>query len=245
MVAEEYRRLLERSERRRVAQGCHPPHGGPHDRRDRRAARLRPPNRGPATGLDPPHPGGGFAVNWRHFWHKLRRVRTSTLWGQAQSLPPDGPFRDRHARHVPPERGTSFPDDAALTPATVTETGTVQTRKDIRPRSNRLVPNLTTPSVRSFPLNEPEPLDASQLDIDLMRRIDAVCRRFEADWRDGARRHSMTTWPTCPSEARRGLRAELGSPGARAAPVGGARCAPAAGRPHVPSPRRRHGRPWR
>ena len=37
-------------------------------------------------------------------------------------------------------------------------------------------------------MNEPEPLDASQLDIELMRQIDAVCRRFEGDWLAGARR---------------------------------------------------------
>jgi WD40 repeat protein len=34
-------------------------------------------------------------------------------------------------------------------------------------------------------VSEPEPLGASQLDVDLMRQIDAVCRRFEADHRAG------------------------------------------------------------
>jgi hypothetical protein len=36
-------------------------------------------------------------------------------------------------------------------------------------------------------VSEPEPLDASQLDLELMRKIDVVCRRFEAAWRAGAR----------------------------------------------------------
>ena len=34
------------------------------------------------------------------------------------------------------------------------------------------------------------------LDIELARRIDAVCRRFEADWREGANRASRTIWST-------------------------------------------------
>ena len=68
------------------------------------------------------------------------------------------------------------------------------------------------------------------LDIDLARRIDEVCRRFEADWRRGT--------PT----AHRGLSGRhlrrgpartagrTGGPGARAAPVGGDGRAPR-GRP--------------
>lgn len=46
--------------------------------------------------------------------------------------------------------------------------------------------NLTTTSARSFPLSEPETLGVSQFDIELMRHIDGICRRFEADWRAGA-----------------------------------------------------------
>jgi hypothetical protein len=57
--------------------------------------------------------------------------------------------------------------------------------------------------------NEPEPLDASQLDIDLMRQIDAVCRRFEADWRAGARHPFDDYLAEVPAQARVALRAEL------------------------------------
>ena len=48
-------------------------------------------------------------------------------------------------------------------------------------------PTLTTASTRSFPVSEPESPGASQLDVELLRQIDAICRRFEADWRAGAR----------------------------------------------------------
>ncbi len=58
-------------------------------------------------------------------------------------------------------------------------------------------------------MNEPEPLDASQLDIDLMRQIDAICRRFEADWRAGARRPLDNYLADVPDETRAALRAEL------------------------------------
>jgi WD40 repeat protein len=34
-------------------------------------------------------------------------------------------------------------------------------------------------------VSKPEPLGASQFDVDLMRQIDAVCRRFESDYRAG------------------------------------------------------------
>ncbi len=46
--------------------------------------------------------------------------------------------------------------------------------------------SLTTAPTRRFPVSEPEPLDASQLDLELMRKIDVVCLRFEAAWRAGA-----------------------------------------------------------
>jgi len=58
-------------------------------------------------------------------------------------------------------------------------------------------------------LNEPEPLDASRLDIDLMRQIDAVCRRFEAEWRAGARHPLDDYLANVPDKARAALRAEL------------------------------------
>ena len=39
------------------------------------------------------------------------------------------------------------------------------------------------------------------LEIDLARRIDGVCRRFEADWRRGANRASRTIWARCLTKA--------------------------------------------
>src|SRR5262249_8607645 len=35
------------------------------------------------------------------------------------------------------------------------------------------------------PMNEPSGSDFNRLDLDLARRIDAACRRFEVDWRAG------------------------------------------------------------
>ena len=58
-------------------------------------------------------------------------------------------------------------------------------------------------------MSEPEPLGASQLDVELMRQIDAVCRRFEADWRAGARPPVDPYLAEVPDEARPTLRAEL------------------------------------
>jgi WD40 repeat protein len=49
----------------------------------------------------------------------------------------------------------------------------------------------------------------SGLDIDLARWIDAVCRRYEADWRAGVRPPFDTYLAEVPDEARPALRAEL------------------------------------
>ena len=77
------------------------------------------------------------------------------------------------------------------------------------------------------------------LDIDLARRIDEVCRRFEADWREG-RRPRIEDYLV--DVSRRGptrTAGRIGGPGARAAPVGGdGRRAPRPARPRLPSPRR-------
>ena len=58
-------------------------------------------------------------------------------------------------------------------------------------------------------MSEPEPIDASQLDVELMRQIDAVCRRFEVDWRAGARPPFDSYLAEAPDHARPALRAEL------------------------------------
>ncbi|MFI5459075.1 MAG: hypothetical protein ACHRXM_26910, partial [Isosphaerales bacterium] len=47
------------------------------------------------------------------------------------------------------------------------------------------------------------------LDIDLARRIDAICRRFEADWRGGGRPPIDDYLAEVPDEGRSALRAEL------------------------------------
>jgi len=58
-------------------------------------------------------------------------------------------------------------------------------------------------------VSEPQPNDASQLDVELMRQIDAVRRRFEADWRAGARPPFDSYQAEVPEQARPGLRGEL------------------------------------
>src|SRR6516164_3814333 len=47
------------------------------------------------------------------------------------------------------------------------------------------------------------------LDIDLARRIDAICLRFEADWREGRRPHLEDYLDDVPGAVRPALRAEL------------------------------------
>jgi len=69
--------------------------------------------------------------------------------------------------------------------------------------------NSTIIPARSSSISEPEPFGASQLDVELMRQIDAVCRRFEADWRAGARPSFDPYLAAVPEQARPALRAEL------------------------------------
>jgi hypothetical protein len=69
--------------------------------------------------------------------------------------------------------------------------------------------NLTSASARSFAVSEPEPLGASQLDVDLMRQIDAVCRRFEADYRAGKSPVITDHLDEVPEAVRSALRSEL------------------------------------
>src|SRR5262245_36679594 len=51
--------------------------------------------------------------------------------------------------------------------------------------------------------------DLSGLEIDLVRRIDAVCRRFEGDWRGGRQPRLRDYLDDIPEEGRAALRAEL------------------------------------
>jgi hypothetical protein len=69
--------------------------------------------------------------------------------------------------------------------------------------------NLDAAFVRNFSVSEPEPLGASQLDVELIRQIDVVCRRFEADWRAGARPPFDSYLAEVPDQARSALRVEL------------------------------------
>ncbi len=69
--------------------------------------------------------------------------------------------------------------------------------------------NVTIASVRDIPVSDPKALGASELDIEMLRQIDAVCRRFEADWRAGARPAIVSYLGEVPDEARPVLRAEL------------------------------------
>ena len=47
------------------------------------------------------------------------------------------------------------------------------------------------------------------LDLEQARRIDAVCRSFEADWRAGKQPHANDYLPEVPQKARTLLRSEL------------------------------------
>jgi hypothetical protein len=69
--------------------------------------------------------------------------------------------------------------------------------------------NSTIISARSFSVSEPEPPGASQLDVELIRQNDAVCRRFETDCRAGARPPFDLYLAEVPDRARPALRAEL------------------------------------
>src|SRR5580700_9573697 len=53
------------------------------------------------------------------------------------------------------------------------------------------------------------PSDLEGLGLTLVRRIDAVCRRFEADWREGRRRPIDDYLADVPDEGRPALRTEL------------------------------------
>jgi WD40 repeat protein len=58
-------------------------------------------------------------------------------------------------------------------------------------------------------VSEPEPLGASQLDVDLMRQIDAVCRRFEAEYRARKAPAIADYLGEVPEASRSALRSEL------------------------------------
>ena len=57
-------------------------------------------------------------------------------------------------------------------------------------------------------MREPASHDLGDLDLDLVRRIDAACRRFEADWR-GGQPLARDYLDDVPEEGRAALRAEL------------------------------------
>jgi eukaryotic-like serine/threonine-protein kinase len=58
-------------------------------------------------------------------------------------------------------------------------------------------------------MNDQSDSNLKKLDIDLARQLDAVCRRFEADWRDGRRATVDDYLGDVPEEGRSALRAEL------------------------------------
>jgi hypothetical protein len=58
-------------------------------------------------------------------------------------------------------------------------------------------------------METPQPFDDRRLGVELMRLIDAVCRRFESDWRTGSTRPLDDYLAEVPAEARTALRDEL------------------------------------
>ncbi len=59
------------------------------------------------------------------------------------------------------------------------------------------------------PMNDPTGVNLDRLDLDLARRIDAVCRRFEAGWRSGRRPIIGDYLGAVPESGHRALRSEL------------------------------------
>jgi hypothetical protein len=78
--------------------------------------------------------------------------------------------------------------------------------------------------------------DLDGLDLDLARRIDAVCRRFKADWRTGKRPQADDYLAEVPDEARPALRAELTALDRELRPAGETVARPEAGSPTAPEP---------
>ena len=76
-------------------------------------------------------------------------------------------------------------------------------------RSNRRVRLLTGPPSRGQVLDAQEPFDATDLGIDVLRRIDVICRRFEADWRDGKHPRREDSLPEVSDRSRSVLMSEL------------------------------------
>ena len=74
------------------------------------------------------------------------------------------------------------------------------------------------------------------LDIDLARRIDAVCRRFEADWRAGSQPRIEDYLSEAPDEGRPALRAELEALVRELRPSDETLVRPEAGPPTAPEP---------
>jgi WD40 repeat protein len=60
-------------------------------------------------------------------------------------------------------------------------------------------------------MSEQPSQNLGDLDVGLARRIDAVCRRFEADWREGRQQRIEGYLDDVPDEGRPALRAELGA----------------------------------
>jgi hypothetical protein len=58
-------------------------------------------------------------------------------------------------------------------------------------------------------VSEPGPLGVGQLDVDLIRQIDTVCRRFESDYRAGKSPVIADYLGEVPEEGRSALRSEL------------------------------------
>jgi WD40 repeat protein len=84
-------------------------------------------------------------------------------------------------------------------------------------------------------LNDQPDSDVGNLDIDLARRIDVICRRFEADWRDGRQPSVEDYLNDIPEGGRAALRVELEALLRELRPPGVSEIDPAAGARRPPS----------
>src|SRR5208337_3962003 len=121
-------------------------------------------------------------------WTRLRGPPRLRMWPSPRST---------HPTHG--SAGGTLPGRTAIDPgAALLGSGPTSTRP----------PSVTSATARTPIDDRPDP-SFDDLDLDLARRIDEVCRRFEADWRQGRQPRIDDYLGDVSDEGRSALRAEL------------------------------------